>query len=125
MRIKKCDDCKIYIKLFPLVKSELESNIHTCWNCLDFPRNPTVTCLVDDNDIEGLKYMKQFHKKKIDDISRTPTATCLVDSNDVDGMKYMESIKSNKIFDKEFLNDNNNDDNSSIFTEYQKAGFIF
>jgi hypothetical protein len=115
MQLKKCDDCNIYTKLSPLVTSELESNIFTCWNCFDVPRNPTVTCLVNDNDIEGLKYMKQFHKKKTTQISRIPTATCVLDDNDFDG---------NNIFDKEFL-DNNKDDDSSFFGDYQKAGITF
>ena len=123
MQLKKCNDCKIYIKLAPLIKSELESNIHTCWNCFDVPRNPTVTCLIDDNDIEGLKYMQQFHKKKTVDISRTPTATCILDNNDVIGMQYMEKIYSNNIFDKEFLEDNK--DNSSVFNECQQEGITF
>jgi len=124
MQLKKCNDCKIYTKLYPLVTSELESKIFTCWNCFDVPRNPTVTCLVDDNDIEGLKYMQDFHKKKATEISRTPTATCVIDDNDVDGIKYMEKMNSNKIFDREFLNDNIDDD-STDFGDYQKAGIIF
>jgi hypothetical protein len=124
MQVKKCNDCNIYTKLYPLTTSELESKIFTCWNCFDIPRNPTVTCIVDDNDIEGLKYMKQFHKKKTINISRTPTATCVFDDNDVNGIKYMEKIYTNNIFDKEFL-DNNKDDDSSVFGEYHKAGMTF
>ena len=123
MQLKKCDDCKIYTKLSPLVTSELESNVFTCWNCFDVPRNPTSTCLVDDNDVEGLKYMKQFYNKKTVEISRTPTATCVFDDNDLDGIKYMEKINSNNIFDKEFLNENLDD--SSAFGEYQQAGITF
>jgi hypothetical protein len=124
MQLKKCNYCKIYTKLSPLTTSELESKIFTCWNCFDVPRNPTVTCLVDDNDIEGLKYMQQFHNKKIVEISRTPTATCVFDNNDIEGMKYMEKMKSNNIFDKEFLDDNNNNDDS-VFGEYQQSGITF
>ena len=123
MRIKKCDDCKIYSKLYPLFKSELESNVFTCWNCNDIPRCPTVSCLVDNNDIEGIKYMKQMYLNKHNDIARTPTATCIIDNNDVEGMQYMEKIYSNNIFNKEFLNDNADD--TSSFGEYHQAGMTF
>ena len=123
MQVKKCDDCNIYSKLYPLSKSELESNVFTCWNCNDIPRNPTVTCLVDDNDIEGLNYMKQFNFKNKNDITRTPTATCIIDNNDVDGIIYMQKIYSNNIFDKEFLDDIKDD--TYVFGEYHKAGMTF
>jgi hypothetical protein len=124
MQIKKCNDCNIYTKLSPLATSELESKIFTCWNCFDIPRNPTITCIVDDNDIDGMNYMKKLYLKKKNDISRTPTATCIIDNNDVNGMIYMNQIYSNNIFDKEFLEDNK-DDNSSVFGEYYKAGMTF
>jgi hypothetical protein len=123
MQVKKCDDCNIYSKLYPLSKSELESNVFTCWNCNDIPHCPTVTCLVDDNDTEGIKYMKQLYMNKKNDIARTPTATCIIDNNDVEGMRYMEKIYTNNIFDKEFLDDNKND--SSDFGEYHQAGMTF
>ena len=83
MQIKKCNDCNIYTKLSPLATSELESKIFTCWNCFDIPRNPTITCIVDDNDIDGMNYMKKLYLKKKNNISRTPTATCIIDNNDV------------------------------------------
>ena len=120
MQLKKCDDCKIYTRLFPLTKSELESNVFTCWNCFDIPRNPTVTCIVDDNDVEGLKYMRKLYNQNI---NRTPTATCVFDNNDVEGMKYMEKMYSNKIFDEDFINEH--DDDSTDYGEYHKAGIIF
>jgi hypothetical protein len=120
MQLKKCDDCKIYTRLSPLNKSELESNVFTCWNCFDIPRNPTVTCIVDDNDIEGLKYMRKLYNQNI---NRTPTATCVFDNNDVEGMKYMEKMYSNKIFDEDFINEHADD--STDYGEYQKAGIIF
>jgi len=123
MQVKKCDDCNIYSKLYPLSKSELESNVFTCWNCNDIPRNPTVTCLIDNNDIEGIKYMKQMYLNKKNDIVRTPTATCIIDNYDVEGIQYMEKMYSNNVFDKEFLNDNSND--TSCFGEYHQAGMTF
>jgi hypothetical protein len=67
--------------------------------------------------------MKELYLKKNNDISRTPTATCIFDNNDVEGMKYMEKMYSNNIFDEDFINENNDD--SSVFGEYQKAGIIF
>jgi len=116
MTIKHCYDCKIYYKVSSLSGSELDSNIPTCGNCLTISRHPTATCLLDNNDIEGLKYMNQLYKRRTLDqtnISRTPTATCIVN----------DDVISNSIFDKEFLDDNMND--SSAFGEYQQAGITF